>query len=163
MCGAQSICASNFPVVSKLTCLESMTPIGPSLSSIRSIGRSKVELDQNYRRQQRNLSRLSKEAVLKSIERIGVGAPKLDEPPEDLLDSRMPTHRELLQESQASMKNQAILEKLYDKEQRVADDERVAKLKAKLAKLSQEDQEKKKSQQMLLQKSSSRQTIIPGA
>lgn len=85
------------------------------MSSIRSIGRSKVELDQNYRRQQRNLSRLSKEAVLKSLERAGVSATKLEEPAEDLLDSRKPTHRELIQQSQASMKNQVILEKLYDK------------------------------------------------
>ena len=91
-CGAQSICASNFPVVSKLTCLETMTPLGPSLGSIRSIGRSKVEIDQNYRRKQRNLSRLSKEAVLKSIERIGVSVTKPQDPTEDLLDSRKPTH-----------------------------------------------------------------------
>ena len=58
-----------------------MTPLGPALSSMRSLSRSKIEVQTKFKQLQRELSRHAKESI----------QAKKEEEDLDLLDSRIPT------------------------------------------------------------------------
>lgn len=78
-------------IVSQVTGVKTTTPLGPSLGSVRSISRTRIEQAAHLKQAQRNLSRQSKMNVQVQQE-ISNGQPIKTAETEDLdlLDSRMP-------------------------------------------------------------------------